>query len=81
MKTSDLRPFAKINAVFKIETKTDELDVITNEYQFERHIEQNGNQFVVYDSKNNTYRIPAFTQAQAKFRSAKLAYCEKFGCE
>lgn len=80
MLAENLRSFVSRGHTVRIETPTDAVAVISNDYQLDAYIAEYGN-VPVGHMVGNVYRVPMFDAKRERFRAAKLAYCEKYGCE
>ena len=65
----------------RIETRTDAYRVLNNEAALERYVAEYGDVLVAYDKRFKVYRVPQLSDEIKAYETAKLAYCDKYGCE
>ena len=79
MRVSDL--FQQSGGTFRLETQTDAIQVISNDFQRGNYIEKFGDVVIKYDEAANVYRVPEFAPAIARYNEAKTRDCQRWGCE
>lgn len=83
MRASDLVLFigSTRTVSVRVETKSDALQIIGNDFQLRSYIERFGNVVVEYDEAANVYRVPEFAGVIARYSAAKQIECDRWGCE
>jgi hypothetical protein len=64
-----------------VETRTDAIQIISNDFQLRAYIEQYGDVEVEYDEDSNVWRVPEFAGVIARYSAAKQVECDRWGCE
>jgi hypothetical protein len=81
MKVSELPlPVDGGRALF-IETDTDSLRIVGDEYSRKMYIDQFGDVETVYDAKTRWYRVPAFDAQRKEYNDFKTRDCAIWGNE
>ncbi len=65
----------------RLETRSDAIQVISNDFQLVNYIERFGNVVVEYDKDANIYRVPEFAGVIVRYNEAKTRDCQRWGCE
>lgn len=83
MRVSDLVLFmgSTRTVSVRVETKSDALQIIGNEFQLRSYIESFGDVVVEYDESANVYRVPEFAGVIARYNKAKTRDCQRWGSE
>ena len=80
MKISEVKNIPCVS--FRVETKTDAHQVISNEYHVRRFIAQHGNVEVERDYRDlGLFRVPAFKKDIEKYTKMKAEHCRLYGSE
>ena len=81
MRVSDLVVAVGMMNPHRVETRSDALQIISNEFQLASFIEQFGDVAVEFDKDANVWRVPEFSGVIARYSAAKQIECDRWGCE
>jgi len=65
----------------RVETQTDAIAIISNDFQLRSYIEQYGDVVIEFDYAFNVWRVPEFAGVIARYSAAKQIECDRWGCE
>jgi len=81
MKVSELPLPVDGGRALRIETDTDSVMIVGDEYSRKAYIDQFGDVETVYDAKTRWYRVPAFDAKRKEYSDHKARDCAIWGCE
>lgn len=81
MRVSDLVVAVGMMNPHRVETRSDALQIISNEFQVNSFIDQFGDVVIEFDENANVWRVPEFAGVIARYSAAKQIECDRWGCE
>jgi hypothetical protein len=81
MRVSDLVVAVGMMNPHRVETRSDALQIISNEFQVNSFIEQFGDVVIEFDENANVWRVPEFAGVIARHNEAKTRDCQRWGSE
>ncbi len=81
MRVSEIFMGDHSNTAQRVETRSDAITHIGNDFQLRSYIKEFGNVVVEFDESANLWRVPEFAPAIARYNAAKTLDCKRWGSE
>jgi hypothetical protein len=81
MRVSELVVVVGMMNPHRVETQSDAIAILSNEFQVNSFVDQFGDVAVEFDKDANVWRVPEFAAAIERYNEAKTLDCQKWGSE